>query len=161
MYFAFGMLTTLYFCSVDVSRADGGITQVMYQIPPCCNSDAMWIILLWSIVDDRIGVCEKLFSCGARIISSCGMTNMAFVPFWPVLSQPWAMPPKSFPNAVCQTCHGIMHQFLITGDCASCYSVDHRIGVMHNIDGHFGMFHEHAWCVHVTEGGCFSQGEQV
>ncbi len=47
--------------------------------------------------------------CG---ISVWVMTNMAFVPFWPVFTSPCAIPPKSFSNAVC-------HISLIAGSCIS------------------------------------------
>ncbi len=66
------------------------------------------------------------------------MTNIVFVPFCPVLLQPWAMPPKfawcSLPYfGHCQ----VMHQFFVDWNCATGDRVHHRICIMFKINWDF------------------------
>ncbi len=67
------------------------------------DADLVRILLLGAKVHDGICVGENFPAASACTISSHVITNIKFVLFWPFVLSPCAIPPKSFPSALCQT----------------------------------------------------------
>jgi hypothetical protein len=110
MYLAFSMLITLFQCNISVSMSAICtvallVTLVVDQITPPHDLNAVGIVFLRTIIKDWICISSISFSASAcaGIISSCIITNIAFVPILPILLQPCATPPKCLPNAFCHT----------------------------------------------------------
>jgi hypothetical protein len=68
------------FFSVEVGRENEGIAIIIDQIASRCDSDAVGIIFLRLVIHDRICI-KNFLAARACLISSCAMTNIAFVPF--------------------------------------------------------------------------------
>ncbi len=56
MNLALGVLSMLFQCSFTVVISAG----VIDEITPCCDSDAIWVLFLWLVVDQHSGICDDL-----------------------------------------------------------------------------------------------------
>ena len=106
MYLAFLVLITLFQCILVVSRSavcTDSFPLKVIKLPPAVMR--IWYgSSFWGQKSTTgLAYVKNFHAASACWISSCIITNIAFVPFWPILLSPCAILLKSFPNAVCQT----------------------------------------------------------
>ncbi len=99
------------FWSGEVSSACGQLSWIVDQVPPGCDSYSVQVGLL------RLKIYNHAHMCDCLILGDEGNLSVSHDKNWIwsfclVLLLPCAMPPKPFPNAVCQI-------LLVAGSCVN------------------------------------------
>ena len=121
----------------------------------------MRIILLRAKINDWVCICEKLVGCQGmpdlimRHDKHCVCALCArFVAS--LRHAPKIFTECGLPDLCCRR---IVHQLSVTADGAACYRVYHRVGVVFEIDGDFGVLFEFARCMDEVERCLFLEGK--
>ena len=137
---------------IDVGCPDGCVALVLInQISPSSDANAMRIIFLWSIINDRVGIPKRNLGCKGMhdfavshdehcvwALCTCFVASLHPAPCHQNLSQ------KQFARSRLSQDRALT---FVTGNCPPRNGVDHGVGIMHEVYWHFGVLHERPRCV--------------